>query len=145
MDLEARPVPRSPAGISCENWTGTFPRPLPCAALSDAGITVEGPLGRGADPAADLVLLTVPDGEIAAAAAALTPHRAQFVGHCSGATTLEPLAPHEALSLHPLMTVPEGGAATFAGAGCAVAGATPAALRVAEGLARALGMRAVEV
>jgi len=115
------------------------------AALSDAGLAVEGPLGRGADPAADVVLLTVPDGEIAAAAAALTPHRARFVGHCSGATTLEPLAAHEALSLHPLMSVTEGGAAPFAGAGCAVAGATRAAMRVAEGLASALGMRAVEV
>jgi predicted short-subunit dehydrogenase-like oxidoreductase (DUF2520 family) len=115
------------------------------AALAQAGLEVEGPLGRGADPAADVALLTVPDAEIADAAAALTPLRAQFVGHCSGATTLEPLAAHEAFSLHPLMTVPEGGAAPFAGAGAAIAGSTPAALHVAETLATVLEMRPVEV
>src|SRR4051794_19196588 len=60
-------------------------------ALRTAGIEVEGPLGRGADPRdAEVVLLCVPDGEIAAAAAAVTP--GPLVGHCSGATTLEPLA-----------------------------------------------------
>jgi predicted short-subunit dehydrogenase-like oxidoreductase (DUF2520 family) len=115
------------------------------AALTQAGLGVEGPLGRGADPLADVVVLTVPDAEIQAAAEALTPGRARFVGHCSGATTLEPLAPHEAFSLHPLMTVPEGGAAPFAGAGAAIAGSTPAALRVAATLAGTLQMRAVEV
>ena len=61
-----------------------------------------------ADPQADVVLLTVPDAEIEAAAAALTRGRARFVGHCSGATTLAPLAGREAFSLHPLMTVPAG-------------------------------------
>ena len=43
------------------------------------------------------------------------------------------------------MTVPEGGAAPFAGAGCAVAGSSTAALGVAETLAEALRMRPVEV
>jgi predicted short-subunit dehydrogenase-like oxidoreductase (DUF2520 family) len=101
------------------------------------------PQGRGSDGAgADIVLLCVPDGEIAAAAAQVSPGR--LVGHCSGATTLEPLAPHEAFSLHPLMTVPETGA-SFAGAGCAVAGSTRRALAVAHDLADALGMRAVEI
>ena len=38
-----------------------------------------------------------------AAAAAIAP--GPLVGHCSGATTLDVLAPHEAFSLHPLMTV----------------------------------------
>ena len=41
------------------------------AALRDAGLEVEGPLGRGARPARrDVVLLCVPDGEIRAAAEA---------------------------------------------------------------------------
>jgi predicted short-subunit dehydrogenase-like oxidoreductase (DUF2520 family) len=115
------------------------------AALRDTGLAVEGPLGRGADPDADVVLLTVPDAEIHAAAAALTPRKARFAGHCSGATTLAPLAGHEAFSLHPLMTVPEGGAAPFAGAGCAIAGDTPEALHVAQMLAGLLHMRPVEV
>ena len=38
------------------------------AALAEAGIQVEGPLGRGASPQAEVVLLCVPDGEIRAAA-----------------------------------------------------------------------------
>ena len=40
----------------------------------------------------------------------------RLVGHCSGATGLDVLAPHEAFSLHPLMTVTAQGA-QFAGAG----------------------------
>ena len=90
------------------------------------------------------MLLCVPDGEIAAAAAAVA--RGPLVGHCSGATGLEPLAPHEAFSLHPLMTVPAGARPdVLAGAGCAVDGATPRALAAAEALAAALGMRAMRV
>ena len=111
--------------------------------LREAGVSVQGPLGRGADGAgADVVLLCVPDGEIAPAAARVAPGR--LVGHCSGATTLEPLAGHEAFSLHPLMTVPEHGA-TFAGATAAVAGSTPRALDAARTLAERLGLRPVEV
>jgi predicted short-subunit dehydrogenase-like oxidoreductase (DUF2520 family) len=111
------------------------------AALRDSGAEVEGPLGRGARPEAPVVLLTVPDGEIRAAAEA-TP--AQLIGHCSGATTLEVFGDREGFSLHPLMTVTEGGA-SFAGAGCAVAGTSDRALEVARGLATALRMTAVEV
>jgi predicted short-subunit dehydrogenase-like oxidoreductase (DUF2520 family) len=114
------------------------------AALREAGIEVEGPLGRGERPQADVVLLTVPDSEIRAAAEALAPTQ-QLIGHCSGATTLEPLGDGEAFSLHPLMTVPEGGRAEFRGAGCAVAGSTERALRTATALAHALGMTPVEV
>ncbi len=113
------------------------------AALRDAGLSVDGPLGRGADPAgADLVLLAVPDAEIAAAAAAVTP--GPLVGHCSGATTLAPLHPHEAFSLHPLMTITASGA-TFAGATAAIAGDTERARAAATGLAHALGLRPVAV
>ena len=127
------------------------------AALRAAGRDVEGPLGRGADPETDVVLLCVPDHEIQTAADALTPSHAQFVGHCSGATTLDPLAGREAFSLHPLMTVParEAGPASgtatdepggpFRGAGCAIAGSTERALTVAQDLAEALHMRPVHV
>jgi predicted short-subunit dehydrogenase-like oxidoreductase (DUF2520 family) len=108
------------------------------AGLRAAGATVDGPLGRGADAHnADVVLLCVPDAEIAAAAACIAP--GALVGHCSGATTLAPLAPHEAFSLHPLMTVTEAGA-RFAGAGAAVAGSTDRAEATARELALALGM-----
>jgi predicted short-subunit dehydrogenase-like oxidoreductase (DUF2520 family) len=115
-------------------------------ALRDAGVHVEGPLGRDATLPADLdaVLLCVPDGRIATAAAALPRRDGLLVGHCSAATTLAPLAAFEAFSLHPLMTVPAGGA-RFAGATAALAGATPRALAAAEELARAVGMRPVHV
>jgi predicted short-subunit dehydrogenase-like oxidoreductase (DUF2520 family) len=133
------------------------------AALRAAGIAVDGPLGRHpALDGADVVILAVPDAEIAAAAAAVPP--GPLVGHCSGATTLAPLAPHEAFSLHPLMTVTgdlalgarslagvrpggetRGEGTAFAGASAAVAGSTPRAEAVAAALARALGMRPLEV
>src|ERR1035437_6090747 len=104
---------------------------------------VIGPLGHGADGAgAEAVLLCVPDKQIATAASAIAPGPA--VGHCSGATGLDPLAPHEALSLNPLRTVTRDGA-SLAGAGAAIAGSTPRALALAGELAASLGMRAVEV
>lgn len=116
------------------------------AALREAGWDVIGPLGRGADPRdSEVVLLCVPDSQIAAAAAALSPRPDFLVGHCSGATTLGPIAPHEAFGLHPLMTVPAGGATSFVGVTAAVAGTTTRALTAAETLARSLGMSPVEV
>jgi predicted short-subunit dehydrogenase-like oxidoreductase (DUF2520 family) len=109
------------------------------AAFGQAGYEVSGPLGRGTDGAgSDVVLLCVPDAEISRAAAHVAPGR--VVGHCSGATGLDALTPHEAFSLHPLMTVTAQGA-DFSGAGAAIAGTTPRALTVATELARALGMR----
>jgi predicted short-subunit dehydrogenase-like oxidoreductase (DUF2520 family) len=138
------------------------------AALRAAGLEIDGPLSRGADPhGSDAVLLCVPDAEIAAAAAAVT--SGVPVGHCSGATGLEVLAGHEAFGLHPLMTVPhdggavrrhdgeavkrhdgeavksQDGAPVFTGAGAAVAGSTPRALAIARELAARLGMRATTV
>jgi predicted short-subunit dehydrogenase-like oxidoreductase (DUF2520 family) len=106
-------------------------------------LSATGPFGRGHDGAgADVVLLCVPDGEIAAAAARVAP--GPLVGHCSGATGLDVLAPHEAFSLHPLMTVTRAGA-DFRGAGAAVAGSSARALAFARRLAARLGMRPFEV
>jgi predicted short-subunit dehydrogenase-like oxidoreductase (DUF2520 family) len=111
--------------------------------LTAAGWDVVGPLGRGADGSgADAALLCVPDGEITRAAAGIAP--GLLVGHCSGATGLDVLAPREAFSLHPLMTV-AGAGASFAGAGAAIAGSSPRALAFAGELAAALGMRAIEI
>jgi predicted short-subunit dehydrogenase-like oxidoreductase (DUF2520 family) len=108
------------------------------AALTAAGYEVLGPLGRGATgDGADAILLCVPDAEISAAAHLVAPGR--LVGHCSGATTLDVLRPHEGFSLHPLMTVTMAGA-SFRGAGAAVAGSTPRALALATRLAQDLGM-----
>ena len=113
-------------------------------ALAADGMDVDGPLGRDepVTSASAAVLLCVPDAEIRAAAAALPPGR--LVGHCSAATTLAALAPHEAFSLHPLMTVTAAGA-DFAGATAAIAGATPRALRTADALARRLGMHPLQI
>lgn len=113
------------------------------AALDCSRYELLGPLGRGFDGrGADVVLLCVPDGEIASAAASVSP--GPLVGHCSGATGLAPLKPHEAFSVHPLMTVTPRGA-KFAGAGAAIAASSARALATAARLAEALGMRAVEV
>ncbi len=115
-------------------------------ALLDAGIDTSGPLGRGADGGdADVVILCVPDGEIAEAAAAIAPRPGRFVGHCSGATTLAPLAPHTGFSLHPLMSVPLDGASRLAGAAAAVAGETPAAHALATAIAFRLGLTPVAI
>jgi predicted short-subunit dehydrogenase-like oxidoreductase (DUF2520 family) len=113
------------------------------AAFREAGRSVVGPLAHGADGAgAEAVLLCVPDDQIAGAAGLIQPGR--LVGHCSGATTLDPLAPHEAFSLHPLMTVTADGA-RFEGAGAAIAGRTTRGLELARTLAHTLGMRPVEI
>lgn len=104
-----------------------------------------GPFGRGFDGTDtegapyDVVLLCVPDREIAAAAAAIRP--GPYVGHCSGIRGLDVLAPHRAFSMHPLMTVTgDEPTSPFHGAGCAIAGSTADAHAVAAALARRLGM-----
>jgi predicted short-subunit dehydrogenase-like oxidoreductase (DUF2520 family) len=102
-----------------------------------------GPLGRGANPqACDAVLLCVPDSEIAHAAAAIAP--GPLVGHCSGATGLEPLGGHEAFSLHPLMTVTATGA-DFNGAAAAIDGSTERATEFAGYLAGKLGLEPIHI
>jgi len=130
---------------------GNRPFPLRCAVVGrgrmgaalSARLNLDAPLGRGADASgAEVVLLAVPDAEIAAAARAVAP--GPLVGHLSGATTLAPLAPHEAFSLHPLMTV-TGPETRFDGASAAIAGSTPRALETARALAEHLGLRAIEV
>ena len=108
------------------------------AALRDAGLTVDGPLGRGADAdGADVVLLCVPDAEIAAAAAAVAPRGALLVGHCSGATALDAAAPARGLLAAPADDRPAARAPSFAGAGAPSPAPRPRALAVAEALADA--------
>jgi predicted short-subunit dehydrogenase-like oxidoreductase (DUF2520 family) len=106
-------------------------------AFVEAGIDLEGPLGRGEQPTADVVLLCVPDGEIANAAAAV---HARMVGHVSGATPLGSVD----FGLHPLQTV-TGPDTDFSGCGCAIAGSTPEALELARGLALAARMEPFEI
>jgi predicted short-subunit dehydrogenase-like oxidoreductase (DUF2520 family) len=141
------------------------------AALTQAGVTVDGPYGRRdpiaellghqrlrpqrlrlstrgrtarADGVPDAVLLCVPDAEIAAVATVIG--AGAPVGHCSGATTLDVLAPHRRFSLHPLMTVAaDAPANVLAGAGAAVAGSTPQTRALAWALAELLAMRPIEI
>lgn len=108
-----------------------------------AGLFIEGPLGRGATgDGCDIVVLCVPDGEIANAGRLI--HDGILVGHTSGATTLAPLGPREAFSMHPLLSVTRG-TASFEGAGCAIAATSDRAREAARALAAILGMRAITV
>src|SRR5262245_26502828 len=103
-------VSSDPAGISMRELDPP-PTELPACAVVGAGrmgtVIAAGlgagpPLKRG-EPVpgdAEVVLLCVPDGQIATAARAVPP--GPIVGHCSGATGLEPLGEREAFSLHPL-------------------------------------------
>ncbi|MGN6169528.1 MAG: DUF2520 domain-containing protein [Solirubrobacteraceae bacterium] len=108
-------------------------------ALPDGPWRVTGPHGRGYAGIGDsAVLLCVPDREISSAAAVISP--GPLVGHCAGACRLDVLEPHEAFSLHPLMTVVPG-RTSFANVGAAVAGSSTRALTFAGHLAQALEMR----
>lgn len=100
-------------------------------AFERVGWTVAGVLGRSDDvgeaaAGVDLVLLAVPDGALAAVAAAIRPDERCVVAHCSGACTLDVLAPHRRrAAIHPLMTLPTpelGAERLLAGAWFAVAG-----------------------
>ena len=124
------------------------------AAAELAGVPAELADREGALEAcrrAEVALLCVPDtaitGACATIAAAVPP--LCFVGHVSGATTLDALAPArergaETFSLHPLQTILDG-SADLTGAPGAVSGSNPAALRLAARLAERLGMRPFEV
>jgi predicted short-subunit dehydrogenase-like oxidoreductase (DUF2520 family) len=156
-ELDRLQQPSSASGLSTPErvaivGNGRLGNALACA-LRAAGAQVTGPLGRDAATAlarleppagAEAVLLCVPDGEIGAAAEAVP--AGPPVGHCSGATGLGVLGPRDAFSLHPLMTVTaDAPPATFAGAGAAVAGSSPAMLDLARALAQRLGMRSIEI
>jgi len=119
------------------------------AGLREAGLEVDGPLGRAEAPTGEAIVLCVPDREIALAARAVAGGGAAYVGHTSGATPLSALEPARAagasvFGLHPLQTFAAEDRTPplehFAGAGCAVAGSTPDAVRLATDIARTLGM-----
>jgi len=115
-------------------------------ALGSRGVSINGPLGRDARltrlSGDDIVLLCVPDGEIARVAASV-PH-GPLVGHCAGALTLDVLSPHEGFSLHPLLAI-TGEGSRFDGAAAAIAGSSSRALAVAREIASRLGMQPIEI
>ena len=153
--LERVPALRSLALVG----RGRVGTALALALDADAQLTVLGPFGRGDDPRADIgngvappdaVLLCVPDEEIVGAAhrvAGISP----LVGHTSGATPLSALEPArragaELFGLHPLQTLAGAdSAAGLAGAGCAIAGTTAAALGAARDLAERLDLEPFEI
>lgn len=94
---------------------------------------------------ADLVVLCVPDGAIATAAADVP--EGPWVAHMSGATPLAALAPHvKRFSVHPLQTFAKGrGAEQLDGAWAAVSADTPDAMGRAKWLAEDLGLRPFEL
>ena len=101
--------------------------------------------GRTAVPSGDVLLLTVPDGQIAEVAAAIPV--GPIVLHCSGAKGMDVLRPHPVVgSFHPLMSFPgpEVAVPSVEGVPVAVAG-DPAALAAARSLAETLKMVPVEV
>ena len=113
------------------------------ARLAERGVPVTD--GRKPDPAADLVLLCVPDAAIAEVASAIP--QGPWLAHVSGATRLGALDPHERrFSVHPLQTLTrERGADQLDGAWAAVSAESPDALGRARWLAATLGLRAFEV
>ena len=113
------------------------------ARLRERGLRVTD--GRDPDPAADLVLLAVPDSVIGEVAAKVPV--GPWLAHVSGATHLTALDPHERrFSVHPLQTLTrERGAEQLDGAWAAITGETDDALARAAWLAEALGLRAFEV
>lgn len=123
----------------------------------DSGYLVVGPLDRSYEAldvhGVEVVLLCVPDREIESAARALAervgPNADRiFVGHCSGASGLDALAPlpaHTRFSLHPLMTFAGELPCALEGVTAAVAGHGTRALMRAIALAEDLGMTALEI
>ncbi|MGA9371593.1 MAG: DUF2520 domain-containing protein [Solirubrobacterales bacterium] len=95
------------------------------------------------------VLLCVPDDAILEACAWIAASAPPLVGHVSGASTLDVLAPARergasTFSLHPLQSFADG-ATAVAGTSAAIAGADQAGLSFARSLGEALGMRPFEV
>ena len=100
---------------------------------------------------AEIVLLCVPDAEIGAACERVTAvaPMLRFLGHTSGATRLEVLAPAAergiaTFSLHPLQTIPDLDA-DLTGAHAAIAGSDSTALALARELAESCQMSPFEV
>lgn len=104
------------------------------SALAAGGWSVDGPLGRGFDPATaasgtDVLVLAVPDDAVASVAGSIEPGDA-VVLHVAGSLGFDVLTPHPRVgSVHPLVALPDAelGAMRLRGAWFAVAGDDAAA------------------
>ena len=96
---------------------------------------------------AELTLICVPDTAITDVVRDLTPDRARWVAHVSGATPLAALDPHERrFSVHPLQTFTRArGPEQLDGAWAAVTAETNEALELGFELARLLGLEPFEL
>ena len=96
---------------------------------------------------AELTLICVPDTAITDVVRDLTPDRASWVAHVSGATPLAALDPHERrFSVHPLQTFTRArGPEQLDGAWAAVTAETNEALELGFELARLLGLEPFEL
>jgi predicted short-subunit dehydrogenase-like oxidoreductase (DUF2520 family) len=127
---------------------GAFARALAAAGWDvDVRAAHEGDLSRAGD-GVGLVLLCVPDGAVAAVAAAIGPGDA-VVAHVAGSLGLDVLGPHRhRAAVHPLASLPnaEVGAARLAsGATFSIAGDPGAGIDAARAVTDALGGRAIEL
>ena len=111
--------------------------------LAERGVPVTD--GRDPDPAAELVLLCVPDQVIGEVARQVP--TGPWVAHVSGATRLAALDPHERrFSVHPLQTLTrERGPEQLDRAWGAISGDSDDALHRARWLAQTLGLKPFEV
>lgn len=149
-------TPSAPAGLSYLAIVGAGRAGGSLArSAKAAGLDVE-TFGRDdvpsvRDPSASVVLLCVPDAEIATACERIAPALPPGtpVGHVSGATPLAALDPAArrgcpTLSAHPLQTIPTA-STDLRGAPCAISGSSPDALALAKRLALALGLAPFEL
>jgi predicted short-subunit dehydrogenase-like oxidoreductase (DUF2520 family) len=113
------------------------------ARLLERGLRVSD--GRVPDPAAELVLLCVPDSVIHDVAAAIDV--GPWIAHVSGATPLAALDPHRLrFGMHPLQTLTrDRGPEQLDGAWAAIGGDSDEGLARARWLAEALGLRPFEL
>jgi predicted short-subunit dehydrogenase-like oxidoreductase (DUF2520 family) len=118
-------------------------------AAEAAGIAVR-PVSRDESvDAAGAVLLCVPDDAIAEVCGRIGKASPPLVGHVSGASTLDVLAParehgSSTFSLHPLQTFADG-ETTVSGTAAAIAGSDEPGISFARALAEALGMSPLEI
>lgn len=94
---------------------------------------------------ADLVVLCVPDGDIASVAERI--RRGPWIAHTSGSAPVAELRKHERrFSLHPLQTFTlERGPEQLDGAWAAISGESPDALAAGRSLAELLGLKPFEL
>lgn len=118
------------------------------SALAAAAWSVDGPLGRGFDPATaatgtDVLVIAVPDDVVAEVAQSIEPGEA-VVLHVAGSLGLDVLAPHPRVgSVHPLVALPDAelGAMRLRGAWFATSGDEAATTALVD----AVGGRTVPV